>query len=353
VIGMFFLKVESRMMEELDEDHPNQIAMRFFEKNLSGVLPFDISVRSKTNQADRLKDPDVLKAMEGLQKVIEAHPSVSKTISLADFLKQMNFAVHEGEEGGYKLPGTREAAAQYLLLFSMGEKSGGLEDIVLDDYSWGRVIIFKRDWGTRHFFILAERINEHINNNFPPDIEARITGSSFIASRGIDNIVRDMVSSTLSSMLVISFVMMLLFRSIKLGLLSMIPNLIPIIATIGFMGFYGIHLRIATVVIFGVALGIAVDNTIHFLARFRDEFQCAQDYEEATRRTLMNTGRALIFSWFILSAGIGIVLMSNFVALRDFAILTIMTISMALAGAVVVMPALLLIFKPIREKISS
>jgi uncharacterized protein len=344
------IRVESRMNEEVDPSHWSQVSMRFVEQNLTGVLPFDVSF--DCHKPDCVKQPEVLRAMEKVQQALSPHKSVTHTHSLADLLKEMNRAMFIEDatptDDQRHLPPTREGVGQYLLLFESTDGAARqLRSVVNDDFSHARVQVLKVDAGTTDYGVIQSIIAEALKG-LPPGVDARITGPTHIGARGVGNIVHDMLSSLATSFIIISLSMMLLFRSVRLGLLSMVPNIVPVAFAVGLMGILDIKMRIATTIIFAIALGIAVDNTIHIIARFEAELRKHRDYPLAIRETVLHTGRAVLFSSGVLFLGISVVGLSNFIAIRHFALLTDVALLLAVYGALVLMPALLMVTKPVK-----
>ncbi len=353
VTGATRLKVESRLNEEIDPNHPIQQATHFAEEKLAGVLPFDVIVQCQ--EVDCIKNPAVLKAMDTLQSRLEEEKqTITVSYSMADLVKEMNRAMFIEEDSATNsmraIPATREAVSQYMLLYeSSVSDTTQLRDLVNADYNEARIAIMKKDTGTVDFFRILDGVQPLVDA-FPDGVKATITGPAFIGARGVHNIVWDMGSSLASSFILISLTMMLLVRSFKVGGLSMIPNIVPVIFGLGLMGYFDISIRIATVVIFSVALGIAVDNSIHVLARFQSELDDGKGYEEALHATLVTTGRAIIFSAAILFLGISVVSVSNFIAMRHFAVLTNVVLATAVIGSLAILPALLMIFRPMQAR---
>ena len=168
--------------------------------------------------------------------------------------------------------------AQYLLLYSMSGDQEDLDVLVTPDGRYVRLACQGIDMGTRSFFELKRRTEEKAATLFEPPASYHVTGRSLLANRALNNIIRDMLVSFLSAFGIIFVAVTLLYRSIKAGLITMIPNIIPLVVTLGFMGLFGITLRVSTVVAFAICLGMAVDDTIHYLTRFREELDRTGDY---------------------------------------------------------------------------
>jgi uncharacterized protein len=348
IIGASMLKIESHMMEELPDYNPVSVSNTFAETHMTGIIPKEFSIAGEPGS---MKNPDVLRAVDQLQRFIEEDPAyISKTMSLVDMLKEMNQAFHDGDPAYYVVPESRELVAQYLLLYESGGNREDIDRYINFDYSRLRLSAFARDFGTAYHFDFRDKINEQIKGTFPEQVnEVRMTGTSVIASTALDNLINDMLTSVLTAFFFIFVMVVMLFRSVKIGAISMIPTALPTLLTLGFMGVAEIYLRTSTVIIFSVSMGIAVDNTIHFIARFRSEILKDWDYPAAIMRTSLSTGRAIVFTSIILILGFSVMGTSDFLALQNTAILGGATLLTALFASILILPVCLLIFKPYKQ----
>jgi len=202
------------------------------------------------------------------------------------------------------------------------------------------------DMGSRNFFTLKARTERRAAELFLPPSTFRVTGRSLLAMRAIDNVIRDMLVSIFAAFGIICVAVSLMYRSLKIGLISMVPNLIPIMVTMGFMGLAGITLRTSTLIIFSISLGIAVDDTIHYITRFREELSRTGDYTVSMHRALRSAGRAIVLTTLIMIAGFIVFISSDFKASQDFGLLASITIGAALLGSLLFLPATINAIKP-------
>jgi predicted RND superfamily exporter protein len=227
--------------------------------------------------------------------------------------------------------------------------SGDPEDLdvlVTPDGKYVRLACQGIDMGTSNFFELKRRTEEKAATLFEPPVTYHVTGRSLLANRALDNIVRDMLVSFLSAFGIIFIAVSLLYRSFKAGLITMIPNIIPLVFTLGFMGVFGITLRVSTVVAFAICLGMAVDDTIHYLTRFREELERTGDYVGSMYTTLQSAGRAIVLTTSMLIAGFLVFLTSDFNATHDFGLLASVALTASLLGSLIFLPAALNTMKP-------
>ena len=184
-------------------------------------------------------------------------------------------------------------------------------------------------------------------NVFGNDVDINVTGSTLLALSTNRHLVKNLTFSFIIAFFIIFLSMVLLFRSFRLGLISILPNIIPLMIAGGMMGLLGIKLRPSTAMTFSIALGIAVDNTIHFLARFRQEYKITGNYDEAVSETLLTTGKAIISTGVILALGFFVLYFSEYVPNHEFGILATIIIVTAASAALILLPVLILQIRPV------
>jgi hypothetical protein len=347
LMGVLQLKVETTLIEYLKETNPLVQAVRRIERHLTGTSTLDVVFYFEG--PDQVKEPENLAQVEALQAYLEQKPIVTESFSLVDILKRMNQVFRGGDPASYRLPDTREEVAQYLLLYTMSGEEGDLARYVDDEGQTAVLASRLKTVSSAKMDRFLEEVKEHIRTEVP-DLEIRVTGISVLVADSIDAIVRGQIQSLALALVLISLIMTALLWSVRLGLLSMIPTVIPILMTLGLMGWLGIPINTATAVISCVAIGIAVDDTIHYMTRFRKEFQREPDEVAAAFRSLVSTGRALYLTSFILTVGFAVLVFSHFKPVIYFGSLMAVTMVSALAGDLVLLPVLLTILKPMRKK---
>ncbi len=346
VAGLFRLKVETTLIKYLKEDNPLAIAVRQIEAHITGTSTLDVVFDFQA--LDEVKEPENLRKLETMQSVLDAMPLVTRTASLSDLFKRMHQVFNGGDADDYRLPGTREEVAQYLLLYSMSGDEEDLARYVDDRYRTSVVTARVKTVSSAEMNRFIWEVREEVANRFP-GMDVRVTGITVLSTNSIDAIVKGQIQSLALALAVICVLMGVLFRSARLGLLSMVPNLIPIVVTLGLMGWAGIEINTATAVISCVAIGIAVDDTIHFLSRYRKEFRSGGDEARAAAATLASTGRALVFTSVVLSLGFMVLVFSSFRPIIYFGLLTGVTMISALVGDLILLPVLLMVTRPMRN----
>ena len=342
--GAWRTGISNSLFEFYAEDSPvyrNHMAM---EASLAGIVPYTISFQGPEGL---FKEPAFLEKLSAVQAFLDRDPFSLKSLSLADFVKEMHWAFG-GETTPREIPSTREAVAQYLLLYEMSGEDEDFARLVDASYGWGNIDVRCRaddsDVIARH----VERVEAFLRSVFPEQDTAvgpRITGVGVFAYRTLDELMGDMIRSIFMACAVIFAVIAIAFRSLRIALVSLLPNLIPVLLTYGAMGWLGIRLELSTVVVFSVSLGIAVDDSIHFLVRFREELAKHGDHERAVRGAFRGSGRAIIYTTVILVLGLGVLALSSLPPTVRFAMLTATTLTSALVADLFVLPACLLVFR--------
>ncbi len=343
VIGVFQLKVETTLIEYLKDKNPLVRAVRHIEGHLTGTSTLDVVF--SFDDPGQVNEPENLARVEALQAYLEEKPIVTDSFSLVDILKRMNQVFRGGDPAFYRLPASREEIAQYLLLYSMSGEEEDLSRYVDDDHQTAVLASRLKTVSSAKMDRFLEEVKEHILAEFP-GLGIRVTGISVLVTDSIDAIVRGQIQSLALALVLISLIMMALLGSVRLGLLSMIPTAIPILMTLGMMGWLGIPINTATAVISCVAIGIAVDDTIHYMTRFRKEYRNRPDEVVAAFRALTYTGRALYLTSFVLTVGFSVLVFSHFRPIIYFGLLMAVTMVSALVGDLVLLPVLLMVLKP-------
>ena len=337
---VFQIKVDSKIMDEMNPKSPEYQGHEFVTKYLAGIVPLEVLIEAP--ERDAFMEPTNLHKLNALEDSIRKMKGVDYVISLADVMKKMNQAMHEDAPDQYAIPETRQTVAQYNLLYG-GEDLGRL---VTTGFDKARVAIRCDDIGSKRVVEIEQAIVRAGSELFGPGFNVQVTGSSVMIGKLMDRLISDMVKSLFMAAILITVLLALLFRSLRLGALAMIPNLLPIIMTLGLLGAAGITLRTSIVVVFSISLGIAVDDTVHFITRCRNELQQTGDYDKALHNTFIGTGRPIIFTSVLLFLGFGVLGGSNFIPTRNFGMLSAVTMVSALVGDLFLLPALLWLVKP-------
>ena len=260
-------------------------------------------------------------------------------LSPTTYLRTLHRAI-TGQDG---LPQSREAVAQLLLL---GEGNPGLQSVLeVNDLARGRMTLRVVDGGGNYFIAVAQRIQDHLDAELKGQaITARVTGTPWIAYSGINKVTEDVRNSLALAFVVIAIIILVLFRSLRIALLCLIPNALPLVVGYALLGALDWPLDPTPAIVFTVVLGIAVDDTLHLMARYREELRRGQPHQEAIRHSVLRTGRAVLITSIILCVGFGANGLSSFPSMVVMAAVGAAGIWTALCSDLFLLPALLSLF---------
>lgn len=339
-LGITQLRTNSRVFDDIGEGSELIQQSRFMDRHLAPQFPLEIIV--DTGQPDGVYDPDLLKRIQKLQDHLSTYDEVEQSISYATLMSRIDRTMRGTEADA--LPDSRPLIAQYDLLLEM---TGGTIASALNDFEnrQTRIIARAYDAGSYRINRMRKDLEMYLEELFPGE-SVILTGSTILSADLTGNIVSALTWSIGLAFLFISLIMAFLFRNIKLVLISLLPNLIPLVVTAGFMGYAGIDIRPSTAVIFTIAFGIAVDDSIHYLARFRMETLRGVPLDTAVKNTTIHTGRAIVLTSLILLVGFGVLGTSSFESNMLMGLLTCLTIFTALVADLLFLPALIYWMNP-------
>jgi len=319
-------------------DESSEIRREFEAVNrlLAGTVPIYISLRS--DQSGAFRDPEVLHAVERIQRDAEAIPAVSCTLSLVDTVRVMNRVASRDDPEAERIPDTRGAVAELIFMAPKGD----LDRYTNVNHSRANVLVRTGAVGSAALRSVAAQLEAAISKGaLPEGIEADVTGNAILLSRSDDAITRSQPRTVCLAALAIFALVAVAFRSLRLGSVAMVPNLVPVVLFFGALGLGAAPLSLPTSLIASVALGIAVDDTVHFLVRYGRERRIGLAPEEAALLCARRAGRAIAITSFMLMAGFLVVGLSSFATLRQFGILSAATMGVCLLADLVLLPALL------------
>ncbi len=346
VYGTTKIKVNTSVLMQLGDKIQLFRDFKFVDKTMGGTASFEVLLDSK--EADGVKTLQFAQTLEKIQNFASKEDYlVKKTISVADMMKDANRALNNNNKAFYRLPSSEGDEMQNINEF-LYELHGGddLMRFVTADFSKARVTIFVESSDSAIYDRFFCKLDSYIKSIKPAGYDYTITGSSFSAVTAMHTITGTMVKSLSLALVLISIMMIFVFRSIKTGLLSMIPNMFPVLFALGFMGLNDIWLSHITSIIGCVVIGLAVDDTIHFISRYRLEFDRLGDYKKALAASMVGVGRALSITTIILVIGFGVFIFSRMTTYYYAGMLTSLCFIVALSADFFLAPALILIFKP-------
>ncbi|MBN4080992.1 MMPL family transporter [Caldithrix abyssi] len=343
IFGAVQMNPHSKLLEDLRPGNALLDDMHFAEERMGAVLPVEIIIEvDDGGPFEDIQDSEVMKFLDQLSQYVSQIPEVGKVASVSDYMKEIHRAMNEGDPAFYKIPESREMISQYMLLFE--SEFGSLMNV---DYTKLRIAAQIKDINSRRSSEMEKQINDYILSIVPFGLTVEVTGTAFLALRTNNYLVKNLVGSFLIALGMITILMAFLFRSIKMALISILPNIIPMMIMAAVLGFFQIPLRPSTAMTFAIAFGIAVDDTLHYLTRYRMELaETDRHYRQANDATLMSTGVAMMSTTAILVSGFFVLTLSEFTPTIQFGLLSAITILVALVGDLTFLPALLSQVKP-------
>lgn len=329
------IKVEGSMASFARENTRLRQDIQFLDLNMSGINSFELIIKG---DEDAFKQPENLKKLESIALQMKSTSGVLKTFSVSDLTKTINKALHSGSEHYYTLPLTETEVAQYLFLY---EISGGevLSNFVNEDYSIARLTIRTQQLPNTEQKKIIHKLENLAKGNFST-MNIEITGAGTLMNHINESLISTQIESVLMALGIILLLMFFMF-GVKGGMLSLIPNLFPIVSFMGLMGIFGVQLNMATAIIASVTIGIVVDDTIHFFFGYKKEMLKLNNPSIAVTNTLSKVGSALCITSLILSLGFGILVFSNSKFIGDFGIMSASAIAAALLGDLFISPIVL------------
>ena len=340
-------------LEWMPEHWEIRQATKLIDEKMRGSSTMEVII--DTQKENGLYDPIVMHKINEVQTMLQdqtyKHSFIGKTVSVVDIVKESNRALHENREEFYKVPDNRDLIAQELFLF---ENSGSddLEDFVDSQFSQARLTL-KGPWvdaGTSAGFI--RQVMTQIQQEFSGLAETTITGMGSLFVRTLDTAINSTRTSYLVAAVVITLMMIILLGELKLGLISMIPNLLPIVIALGVLAAIKIPLDMFTMLVGSIAIGLAVDDTIHFMHNFKRYFHQTGDVKLAVEKTLHTTGRAIVVTTIVLCLGFFIFMAATMNNVFRFGALTGSTILLALVADLLLAPALMMLLYGRKQKIA-
>jgi predicted RND superfamily exporter protein len=325
-----------------DEQHPVRVATSLVDDKLKGSVTLEIII--DTQKENGLYEPSILNAIDDFSKKIIDIKSekyfVGKTLSLVDIIKETNKALNENKKEFYTIPQDKDMIAQELLLF---ENSGSddLEDFVDSGFSKARITVKLPYIDALDYTQLIAKINEEIKIHFENKAQVTVTGTSNLLARIMDAAIHSSAISYMLALVLITIMMLILIGDVKIGLISMIPNIAPILVMTTVMVLFDMPLDMFTMLIGAIAIGLAVDDTVHFMHNFRKYEMIHNDIDKAVKLTLLTTGRAMIVTTIVLSFGFFVFMGASMSNIFNFGLLTGIAIIVAVLADFLLVPALM------------
>lgn len=342
--GMLRMQTTGNITTDIDPADPLVTQMRFFEQELGGVIPLEIVV--DTRKAGGINSSSVLRQVEEFQRSLDTLPNMSRSLSIVDFMKFSRQAFYGGLPEFYELPSAAERRQIAALLPSgASDANQALTSGLVDsDNRRLRVTVQVRDLPRPEMVRVVEAVQANADAIFDREqVDVSFSGAGLIFLRSTQYLVDNLIMSLILAVLVISILMASLFRSWRMMLVAIVPNLLPLLMTAGIMGWFGIPVKPSTVLIFSIAFGISVDDTLHLLARYRQELMAnGGDIAQAALRAIRETGVSMFYTSVVLFAGFMIFLASNFGGTQAMGLLVSITLGFAMFSNLLLLPSLLM-----------
>lgn len=342
--GISMMRTSGKVVDDFQKDDPIYVDLIFFEHNFGGVMPFEISVDTKKKNG--VMANSTIEKIEQLQAVINTHPEFSKPLSLAEFFKFAKQSYYGGDSSKYSLPSSMEKSfiLSYLPKNTQGKNSKLLNSFLDSTKRYTRVSYQMADITTHHMDSLMGKILPQVDSIFSPaKYNVIVTGNSVVYARGTNFLIRNLFESVIIAIVMISLLMALLFSSFRMILVSMVPNIIPLLITAAIMGYTKIPIKPSTIIVFSIALGISVDNAIQYLSRYRHELKLTNgDIKKSALSALHEAGFSMIYTSIVLVLGFSVFIVSGFGGTQALGILISTTLFIAMFFNIMVLPSLLL-----------
>lgn len=314
--------------------------------NLTGLYTLEYSIRAK--EPGGINDPEYLQVIERFAEWFASQPETLHVDSIVDIHKRLNKNMNGDDPDWYRLPDNKEIAAQYLLLYEMSLPPGlELNDRINIDKSASRFVVTVKDLPSNEMLDLERRADEWLEHNAPDYMKARAGSTPLMFAHIGQTNIQGMIEGTAFEFIVIALILMVALRSFRLGLLSLIPNMIPAAMAFGFWALIQGKINLGLSVVANMTLGIVVDDTVHFLSNYvHAERNLGKKAESAIRYTFRHVGKAMAVSTLVLSAGFGTLIFSSYELNAQMGMLTTITILFALFGDLLLLPSLLLFKLP-------
>jgi uncharacterized protein len=336
--GLLHLQVHTDYLSYFHKNAAVVQTARFFHERMAGIAPLFVVVESKGER--KVTEPAVLKATEALQKSVQEIPGVDAALSFVDTLKLLNRAFHNEVPDYFVVPQDREVIAS-LIEFAESDPSGLSADFLSADHQYARIVARTHLFSSSELHTTIGRIQERAAQLFSSDFKVQVSGSLVLMNRTSDRVAAEQAKSLIFSVLLISAIVVILFRSFKIACLGMIPAGLPVFLCFGLMGWSGVSLNVNTSLIANVAIGIAVNNCVHFLVHFQRNARKGLSVAEATRESLRNAGAAMLAASIALTLGFLVFGLSKFVPVSQFGLLTAFIMGTDLLANVFLLPSLM------------
>lgn len=342
ITGIYQIKISGSLIEDMPKSKEFFQDIQFFDQIFNGVVPVEIWIDSKRENG--IIKPATLQRMNRLHEVIEEIPELAPPLSVVNAVKFAKQAYYNGNPNYYSLPTSQENSFIYPYFGGALGNNELISGYVDTTGQYGRITTYMKDINTERMEEIEADLRAEMTKIFPEKrFGAELTGKALLFLKGTKYLINNLILSLSLAILLIALFMAFLFRSFKMIIISLIPNLLPLIITAGVMGFTGIPLKPSTILVFSIAFGISVDDTIHFLAKYRQELIAnGWKINKAVFAALKETGISMFYTSIVLFFGFSVFLSSNFGGTQALGGLVAVTLMMAMLANLILLPSLLI-----------
>jgi len=342
LFGLFKMNIAGNITDDMPSESSLYQDIKFFEKHYKSVLPFEIVI--DTHRKNGITKLSTLKRIDKLSDTLSLYSEFSRPVSIIDPIKFSKQALYNGNKDFYELPNSQEK--RWLLDYTIKSESPNewMNSFIDENKQIGRVSLYVGDIGTSRMKEIKLKLREQVDKIFDPEkYNVVLTGTSIVFLEGTSYLVKNLFTSLMLAVLLISVFMAWMFNSFRMVVVSLIPNLIPLIITASIMGYFGISIKPSTILVFSIAFGISVDDTIHFLAKYRQELRLRNfNIKDSVVAAIKETGVSMFYTSIVLFFGFFIFIASQFGGTIALGLLVSITLFIALLSNLIVLPALLL-----------
>ena len=342
IIGIYQIDISGSPIEDMPKKVEFFQDIRFFEQEFDGIMPVEIVVDTKRPKG--VLKPSTLKKMDELGAVIHEIPELSRPVSVVDLVKYSKQAFYSGIPKYYQLPTAQENTFIMDVARKSADNGNLLKSFVDSTGQVARMTTYMKDVKTSRMETIEAKLQENIDKIFPSDrYKVTMTGSALLFLKGTKYLVKNLIMSLALAIGLIALFMAYLFRSFRMIVISLIPNLLPLVITAGVMGFVGVPIKPSTILVFSIAFGISVDDTIHFLAKYRQELTANQwRIKKSVYAALRETGVSMFYTSIVLFFGFSVFVISSFGGTVALGALVSATLLFAMLANLILLPSLLL-----------
>ena len=344
IIGIYQIRISGSIIDDMPQKADWFDDIMFYEKEFNGIMPLEILINTKRKKG--VTKLSTIKKMSKIEDVILEIPELSKPISMVSLVKYSKQAYYNGNPKYYQVPTSQENS--FILSYAKNSTSDSDVDLIKNYVDstgqYTRITAFMKDMEIEKMEEIEKKLNYEISKIMPSDnFEVSITGKAYLFQKGTKYLVKNLILSLSLAIFLIALLMAYMFRSLKMIFISLIPNLLPLIVTAGLMGYLGVAIKPSTILIFSIAFGIAVDDTIHFLAKYRQELITNNwEVKKSVYNALRETGVSMFYTSIVLFFGFSVFTVSNFGGTVALGALVSATLLFALLSNLLLLPSMLL-----------